>query len=367
MTDIQTQYNRVRSDIGWLNRSGIGKIAITGTDRFTWLQGMVSNDVRLLTKAYTFFQSCVLDATGHILTDLSLVRMNSKKSQALAERLHLGASEFILADLPRENVPKMMALWERFIIMEDVELRDVSSEVGCFSLQGEDAYERWDMASPLPDEPIAEFWKNVCTMPADYAGRMTGFNAYFAVEDQTRLRKVLATEGCIEIGAEAQEILRVEAGIPKYGVDMDETTLAPEAGLMATHISLTKGCYVGQEIVARIDSRGHTNRALTGLVFGEGDVPASGDKIFADEAGGDGRETGRITSVVAASPAMSGRPIALGYVRHEHRAPGSILRVQGANTGLQATVVSLPFYRKPERVSSPPQSPEPASQPSASA
>lgn len=145
--------------------------------------------------------------------------------------------------------------------------------------------------------------------------------------------------------------------MPKYGVDMDETTLAPEAGLMATHISLTKGCYVGQEIVARIDSRGHTNRALTGLVFEDGDVPASGDKIFADDEGGGARETGRVTSVVSSSPAMNGRPIALGYVRHEHRAPGSRVRVQsnieGADIARTATVVELPFYRKPERAPQP--------------
>ncbi len=135
----------------------------------------------------------------------------------------------------------------------------------------------------------------------------------------------------------------MEAGIPKYGVDMDETTLAPEAGLMATHISLTKGCYVGQEIIARIHSRGHTNRALTGLVFDAGDAPASGDKIIALEDGNP-RETGRITSVVASSPAMNGSAIALGYVRHEHRALDSQVHVVGSNRTRIGSVVELPFY-----------------------
>ncbi len=366
MIDIQTQYDVVRNGIGLMDRSDVGKIAIYGADRFTWLQGMISNDVRPLTKAYSFFQSCVLDATGHILTDLSLVRMDGKKGQAMADRLHLGASEFILADLPRENVPKMMALWERFIIMEDVELRDVSEELGCYSFQGRHAFYLWDLA-PLGDNDLLRgVWEYEVGMPADYTGNL-GFNAYFASEDKGLLDNILATNGVVEVGAEAQEILRVEAGIPKYGVDMDESTLAPEAGLMATHISLTKGCYVGQEIVARIDSRGHTNRALTGLVFAENDVPAPGDKIFADEAGSEGRETGRITSVAAASPAMNGRPIALGYVRHEHRGVGSILRVQGANAARQASVVALPFYHRPERAPEHLQASEPASETGASA
>lgn len=348
MTNIQTQYDAVRNDIGLMDRSNMGKIAIYGADRFTWLQGMISNDVRLLTKAYSFFQSCVLDATGHILTDLSLVRMSSKKSQAMAERLHLGASEFILADLPRENVPKMMALWERFIIMEDVELKDVSEELGCYSFQGGRAFKLWDLAPLGDNDPLQGIWEYEVGMPADYTGN-NGFNSYFVTENKAAIDDILSRNGVVQIGAEAREILRVEAGIPKYGVDMDETTLAPEAGLMATHISLTKGCYVGQEIVARIDSRGHTNRALTGLVFEEGNVPAPGDKIFVDEVSGEGRETGRITSVVTASPAMNGRPIALGYVRHEHREVGSTLRVQGANAARRASVVELPFYRRPER------------------
>ena len=102
----------------------------------------------------------------------------------------------------------------------------------------------------------------------------------------------LEKRGVIKIEPEAQEILRVEAGLPKFGADMDETTIALEAGLGPTHISLTKGCYIGQEIVARIDSRGHTNRALTGFVLETGELPNAGDKIFGPDADGAERETG---------------------------------------------------------------------------
>ncbi len=89
-----------------------------------------------------------------------------------------------------------------------------------------------------------------------------------------------AKRGALQVGLEARELLRIEAGIPKYGADMDSTVIALEAGLGPTHISLKKGCYVGQEIIARIDSRGHTNRALTGLVFPVGSDPLSGEEIM---------------------------------------------------------------------------------------
>ena len=138
----------------------------------------------------------------------------------------------------------------------------------------------------------------------------------------------------------------LEAGEPRYGADMDESILAPEAGLMSTHISLTKGCYVGQEIVARIDSRGHTNRALTGLVvMGETCVNV-GEKLFENDVMGDGKETGRITSVATFSPAAGGRPIALGYVRHEHRSVGAWLHVGTADSHRMVEVVELPFRNK---------------------
>ena len=333
MTDVETQYKAVRENIGLIDHSDVGKIAIFGEDRFTWLQGMVSNDVRLLTQGRPVLPSCILDATGHILSDVTLMAAPEDKS--------------VLLVLPPVNKAKIMVLLDRFIIMEDVELVDVTNKLGCFSIQGPTSLQ-WLMLMES-DRLFNPVWDSLAyVMDADHTGS-GGADIYFDCDVQARLLETNVLKGVPVAGADAQEILRVEAGIPKYGVDIDETTLAPEAGLMATHISLTKGCYVGQEIVARIDSRGHTNRALTGLVFEIGDVPMSGDKIIALEEGGGTRETGWITSAIAASPALNGRPIALSYVRHEHRAPGTRLQVQSANQTLAAQVVELPFYRRPER------------------
>ena len=350
MTDIQKQYKMVREKAGLLDRSDVGKLAVYGADRLTWLQGMVSNDLRLLTQQssdglYTpTMQACILDATGHILTDLRLVHIAGKNP--LAAALGLKDDDFVLMDLPRSNVEKIAALLDRFIITEDVELMDVSDKLACYSIQTS------SIARLVSDEEVARGThvryidlEPFVMVSADHTGT-GGRDCYTPIQNSVDLKRQLLNTSR-EVEAETQEILRVEAGIPKYGVDMDETTLAPEAGLMGSHISLTKGCYVGQEIVARIDSRGHTNRALTGLVFDHDDAPMSGDKIITSE-NGQPRETGRITSAIAASPAMNGRPIALGYVRHEHRTPGSMLEVAGAERTRQARVVELPFYRRPE-------------------
>jgi len=350
---IRAQYDAVHNDMGYFDRSNVGKLAIFGADRFSWLQGMVSNDVtRLQAKNnYGDCRACVLDATGHLLTDLALVPVRTfLGSIPFVKELRLPDEEFFIADLPRENVAKIRAIFERFIIMEDVEVRDVSDALGCFSYQGPVAGEGWEYGFPPRPDPIAGLEKMTYTWPADYSGIVGesgsgGFNVYFPMLLRNDMLGAAQLAGTLEIGTETQEILRIEAGIPKYGADMDETNIALEANLGPTHISMNKGCYVGQEIIARIDSRGHTNRSLTGLVFQKGCVPAVGDLIIATESDGSQKETGRITSVCAISPAMQDRPIALGYVRHEHSESHARLTV-GAHA-IEAEIVRLPFFKQP--------------------
>lgn len=353
MSDLLIQYEAVRKGIGLIDRSKTGKIAVTGKDRFTWLQGMVSNDLKRVEQTGTgHLLACVLDPTGHVLTDLAVVPMGIVPGNVkLSELLGLPQGEFLLIDLPRRNLEKILELFDRYIIMEEVEVKDVTESLGCFSYQGPAADRGWKLNFPKASDPLGkvraegerdfDYHRDTVMVPANHTGS-PGFDAYFPIAHTQELRQAAQDVGVTEIGLDVQEILRVEAGIPLYGVDMDETTLAPEANLMPTHISLTKGCYVGQEIVARIDSRGHTNRALTGLVFAAGDAPAAGDRIFATSTEDTAeRETGRITSFVESAPACQGRPIALGYVRNEHRTPGTMVRVGEARRS--AEVRELPF------------------------
>jgi folate-binding protein YgfZ len=139
------------------------------------------------------------------------------------------------------------------------------------------------------------------------------------------------------VGLTALNLLRVEAGIPWYGVDMDESRIVLEVGLEHA-LSFKKGCYLGQEVVERATARGHVNRKLSGLLVHGDTIPISGDKLFHDS-----QEVGWITSAIN-SPRL-GRPIALAYVRREHLAPGTQLRIDRQGTPVIAEVTTLPFAR----------------------
>ncbi len=356
MTELAVSYRAVREAVGLLDRSEVGKLAITGPDRYTWLQGMVSNDVRLLEQGVPRLQACVLNATGHLLSDLTLIHVTGDNPLAVA--LHLAESDFILAELPRVNLEKIAAIFDRFLIMEEVEIRDVSAELGCLSLQGPGSaafLHSWEgrtpassLVSPPPRTGEGLGVGATFSVEADHTGS-GGVDLYGTASAMATLRQAILERGVPEVGPEAQEVLRVEAGIPKYGADMDEGVIALEANLGPTHISFTKGCYVGQEIIARIESRGHTNRALTGLILSGAPLPAPGETLtpFPTTEDPAPREVGRLTSVIASAPAADGRPIALGYVRHEQREPGTRLRVGDSDSERIAEVVALPFYRGP--------------------
>ncbi|HLI47433.1 MAG TPA: glycine cleavage T C-terminal barrel domain-containing protein [Chthonomonas sp.] len=311
-------YRAARQHAAWIDRTEqIGLLSVSGLDRFSWLQGMVSNDVRLLEQGVKRLQACILNPTGHVLTDLALIAIAKGQLPALPT--------CILLDMPRENKEKIGRLLDRFLITEDVELNDVTSQLACLSLQG-----------PAAAQQIQQLHLGPCVIvEADHTGS-GGFDIYLPRETRDTVLHSLA----IPILDEPTiELLRIEAGIPKYGAELDESVIALEANLRQTHISLTKGCYVGQEIMARIESRGHTNRGLAGLVFSPNEIPERGETLYPLQE--PAREVGRITSVATSSPAMDNRPIALAFVRHEFAQPNTRLHV-GASQKV-AVVVPLPF------------------------
>ena len=136
----------------------------------------------------------------------------------------------------------------------------------------------------------------------------------------------------------AFETARIEAGIPRFGVDMDETNIPLECGIEARAVSYTKGCYIGQEVINRIHAIGHVNRELVGLRLADDlkSLPARGDKLFKD-----GKEVGHITSAIA-SPTLKAN-IALGYVRRGADAAGTELELQSAGTDSRVKIVEVPF------------------------
>jgi len=336
--EVIAEYDAVRTRAAIIERKTIGLLEICGVDRFRWLQGMVSCDTRDLADGRLTSQSSfVLDPTGHVLSDLTLVNVSDSIRSAGGAR--------ILMELPLENVARIAGVLDRFLISEDVDITDSSVRWTCLSFQGPDAEVAsriartiWGASSGHSDAIIAT--------PADHTGS-GGIDWYLDVDSANSVLAWLhdSQEWTYStVGAETQELLRIEAGIPKWGMDIDSTVLAPEAGLRPGQVSLTKGCYVGQEVIARIDSRGHTNRALTGLIVLGDELPAIGDRIAIEDTEGSLREVGRVTSLARSSPAAGGRPIGLGYVRHEHRAQGTRLTVQSETYSSYLETAPLPFF-----------------------
>jgi folate-binding protein YgfZ len=207
----------------------------------------------------------------------------------------------------------------RFTMAGDFRVSDVSTEMGLLTLQGKRAGE------------IAESLEKVVAIPATHTGEH-GFDLLFDRQDSASLVDQLIARGATRVSADTFEMLRIEAGIPRHGEDMDETNIVLEANLDDA-ISYTKGCYLGQEIIIRIKHRGHVAKRLTGLRLYE--PVYSGETITSPE----GKEIGRVTSVTY-SPELES-PIALGYVRYEHLAPGTAVKIDDVS----ATVAELPFVR----------------------
>ena len=164
-----------------------------------------------------------------------------------------------------------------------------------------------------------------------------GFDVFVDRASGDRLKAALVSGGALDVDAATADAIRIEAGVPVFHRDMDEDTIPLEAGIESRAISLTKGCYVGQEVIIRVLHRGHGRvaRKLVGLVMEGTAVPAAGTGVRADE-----RDAGKVTSA-ALSPAL-GRPIALAYVQRDFVSPGTRLTVDGA----PATVTALPFVAK---------------------
>ncbi|HKC62419.1 MAG TPA: glycine cleavage T C-terminal barrel domain-containing protein, partial [Pyrinomonadaceae bacterium] len=165
-----------------------------------------------------------------------------------------------------------------------------------------------------------------------------GFDLFINADDAGSLWDALVASGALPVGFDALDILRIEAGIPRYGIDMDETNVVLEA-VPDESVSFTKGCYIGQEIIARIHWRGHVAKRLAGLSFDEAGEARSGDKVRAT----DDKEIGRVTSATF-SPSLN-RHIALGVIKYDYLAHGTTVRVGSGERELAAHVAGLPFVR----------------------
>jgi folate-binding protein YgfZ len=236
---------------------------------------------------------------------------------------------------------------ERFVISEDVTFHDESAAWGLLSLQGPQAAHLLTLALGQRPPELVPYAYTLCTLAGhsvhlicrSHTGE-PGYQLLTPLESLPALWTALWPhhEACggAAVGLETLEVLRIEAGIPLFGRDMTDETMPMEANLEHA-ISYTKGCYIGQEVVARLESRGHVNRKLVGLLLRGTELPAAGAAIVTA-----GREVGWITSATF-SPARQ-QNIALGYLRREVWTPGTAVEILSPGATIEATVVQLPFY-----------------------
>jgi folate-binding protein YgfZ len=322
-------YDAVKKTTGIADRSGEARFRVTGPDRVTWLQGLLTNDIAALTPG-TGCYAAYLTPQGRMLADIRV--------------LHRG--DALLLDVPAVSREAVFERLTTFIIMEDVVLDDVTDTLARIAVHGPQAFEVLSKVVAFAT-PLAEH----ASVSAHFGDRddviiagsrdlgVSGYDVYVDISAKADLLAALHTAGATTIDDEAWLTLRLEAGRPAFGVDMTTDTIPLEAGIEDRAISFTKGCYVGQEIIIRVMHRGHGRvaRKLVGLQASAS--LASGATIYAGD-----REIGRVTSA-AYSPALD-RWIGMGYVQRDFVEPGTAISLGvspgAAESRTPATVVTLP-------------------------
>jgi folate-binding protein YgfZ len=312
------------------------RISLAGGDRMRWLNGMVTNNIRDLAPGRGVY-AFLLNAQGRILGDMQVY--------------NLGPALEVETD--RAQLEKILATFDHFIIMDDVEVANLSGNRTALGLAGPKSREVLlaagiEFAELQPLQFAAPQCNCDCgcvactvvrgeTVGGEEDEERESYEIWLAPKDVYPTWRALVAAGATPVGGEAQETWRIAAGIPLYGVDIGERDLPQETG-QTRALNFNKGCYVGQEIVERIHSRGNVHRAFAGFVVegaaGGAVGTAAGEKIVVGE-----KEVGQITSAAAISFAEAERTIALGYIRREAGTPGRELMV-GAR---RAVVARLPL------------------------
>ncbi len=331
--DFDAEYQAIRRAVALVDTNYRALFSLAGPDRQRYLNAVLSSNVRDL-KSGQGTVGLLLNPQGHILAEI--------ETFADADRI-LAASHAMVRE-------RTFATLDKFIIMDDVTLEDLTSSTGMLDLLGPRSAELISEIAQVDISAMPELSHvetNLESIPCRIVRRTFGGHPaatliaareHLSVLWQSLLTRVRSVGG-LPAGLKAVNSIRLESGIAWFGHDYDDKNIPHEAALELSHISYEKGCYTGQEIVERVRSRGHANRRLTGLQFLDANVPAAGTKLLVpgDPAG---KEAGHVTSS-GFSPLLS-RPIGLGYVRREYSAVGTRLDASGA----VAEVISLPLSEK---------------------
>lgn len=311
-------YLALRQHVAWIDASARTRIRVTGEDRARLLHAMTTNQVQGLRPGegcYTFF----LNDKGRILADANILCFD----------------DHLLLDSEPELRTKIYEHLDRFIIADDATLTDQTTETTAVAVEGPEAAEALRrLDAPIPTAPGShQSWSNTWGDRVVARQSLTGGEGFLiylpSADEHKSLLAQLAAAGVAEASAEDVRQARIENGHPRYGEEITERYLVQETARMEA-VSFTKGCYLGQEIVERVRSRGLVHRLLRRLEMDTASLPAPGSKLTVD-----GVEAAEIASAVF-SPALS-KVVALGYVRALYAEPGNELSLDGAKT-----LVSLP-------------------------
>ncbi|MDP6039357.1 MAG: aminomethyltransferase family protein [Candidatus Latescibacteria bacterium] len=321
--DIDAEYRAVKDGVGLFDRSNRGKVRAVGADCLRFLHGMVTNTVEGLAE-YEGNYSAIISAQGQTLLDVWVHRL----------------SDCVWLETEIGYAKKLMETLDRYLIADDVTLSDESDVWSILGVQGPMAHDLicrvlGDVSGDLCEHHIVEC--SVNNIPVWVTARsFTGEGGYDLRIEQAEadvLWQALYEAGGLPVGWQVREILRIEAGLPRYGVEIDESAVPLEAGLMHA-VDFDKGCYIGQETIAKMHFRGQPRRYLVGLLV-------CGDAAICGNVTVDAKVVGRVTSCVKSR--ASGQVIALAILRRGYHEPGQKVMFEG---GVEAEVTALPFESK---------------------
>jgi aminomethyltransferase len=319
--EAAAEFRALLDGCGLYDMSWQAKVVLTGEDRIRWLNGMVTNNVRDLAVGHGVY-SFLLTAQGRIVADL----------------LSYNRGDYLLVTSDRSQAQAIKEMFDRYIIMDDVEVADVSDKLSAAGIVGPLAATVLhkagiDLPQLEPGQVVDLTWRGIgVSVARNTHPNLDGYEIWFAAEQADTVWESLVSAGAKPVGSEALEWYRIARGVPRYGLDLSQRDL-PQETEQKHALNFSKGCYIGQEIVERIRARAILHRTFTGFVF-EGEPPQVGTKIKDGE-----KNIGEITSA-ARIPFPSGeRTVALGYLRREFEKPGTVVQV-GEQT---ATVQAIPF------------------------
>ncbi|MFU8802730.1 MAG: YgfZ/GcvT domain-containing protein [Bradymonadaceae bacterium] len=318
--DVADEYGAVaESGLGLIDRSERETLVITGDDAIPWLQGLVTSDLFELAEEGSGQIGCAVNQNGRLIADVRF--------------LHV--PELLLIDLERGRREALLSHLRRHIIMEKVKVTDRTEQTGRIGVYGARAASLLegvaDLAHPLSERGDYQgSWgsvgeEDVIVQRLPWLG-YEGFEIYCGADGALNVWRALeeADPEARPLGNEAFEMLRIEAGMPRFGVELGEKVIPLEANLNEA-ISFEKGCYLGQEIIARLDTLGTPARLLRRLLIEADEVPAPGTKLLAE-----GKSVGEIIRAIR-SPKY-GQPMALGYVKRKHNDVGTVLDLEGGGS-----------------------------------